>query len=92
MINAFTYGTTCEALIHALHHETLCMTQELLDIATKYATGEEAVQANFSSKAKAASHLSGGDSGDDHASAQRRHNKMARDRKHYGEMLAVGIY
>jgi hypothetical protein len=37
------------------------MTQELFDVATKYATGEEAIQANFSGKAKAkpADHLSG---------------------------------
>jgi hypothetical protein len=93
VINAFTYGTTCEALVHALRHETPCMAQELLDIATKYATGEEAVQTNFSSKAKAASHLSGGHSGDDHATAQCRRDKRARDRKHYGEeMVVVGIY
>ena len=43
MINAFTCGTTYEALIHALSHETLRMTWELLDIVTKYATGEEAI-------------------------------------------------
>jgi hypothetical protein len=34
---------TCEALIHALGRETLCTTRELLDVTTKYATGEEAV-------------------------------------------------
>jgi hypothetical protein len=32
MINAF--GMTYEALIHALGHETPCMTRELLDVAT----------------------------------------------------------
>ena len=34
IINALIYGTTCEALINALGHETPCMTWELLDIAT----------------------------------------------------------
>jgi hypothetical protein len=54
-----------------LGHETKRTTRELLDVATQYATGEEAVQANFSAKAKAASHLSVGDGGDDPASARR---------------------
>jgi hypothetical protein len=43
------------------------MTRELLDIATKYAMGEEAMLANFSDKVKATTHLSGGDDGDDAA-------------------------
>jgi hypothetical protein len=46
--------------------------RELLDIATQYATSEEAVQANFSGKAKATDHLSVGDSGDDPTSTRRR--------------------
>jgi hypothetical protein len=50
---------TCEALTHMLSHETLCMTRELLD----------AIQANFSDKAKTVSHLSGGDGGDDPGSS-----------------------
>ena len=69
MINAFIYGTTSKALIHALDRETPRMTWELLDIATLYAIGEEAVQANFSGKAKAIGHLSGGYSTDDPASS-----------------------
>jgi hypothetical protein len=44
--------------------------QELLDVATQYATSEEAVQANFSGKAKAADHLSGGDGANDPTSSQ----------------------
>jgi hypothetical protein len=44
--------------------------RELLDIVTQYAIGEEAVQTNFSKKAKAADHLSGGDGADDPASSQ----------------------
>ena len=69
MINAFICGTTYEALVHALGHKTLRTMQELLDVATQYATGEEAVHANFSGKFKAASHLSGGDNDDDPASS-----------------------
>ena len=34
MINAFIYGMTCEALVHALGHETSRTLRELLDIAT----------------------------------------------------------
>ena len=64
MINAFTCRMTYEALVHALSHETPRTMRELLDVATKYATTEEAVQANFSSKAKATGHLSGRDGGD----------------------------
>ena len=43
MINAFIYGMTYEALIHALGHKTPHMTRELLDITTQYTIGEEAV-------------------------------------------------
>jgi hypothetical protein len=34
---------TCEALVHVLGRETPSTTWELLDIATRYATSEEAV-------------------------------------------------
>ena len=34
MINAFIYGTSYKALIHALGRESPCMTWELLDITT----------------------------------------------------------
>jgi hypothetical protein len=43
VINALTYGTTCEVLIHTLRHEALRTMWELLGIATKYATSEVAV-------------------------------------------------
>jgi hypothetical protein len=69
VINAFICGMTCEALTHMLSHETLCMTRELLDVTAQYTTGEEAIQANFSDKAKTVSHLSGGDGGDDPGSS-----------------------
>jgi hypothetical protein len=55
-----------------LARSTPCTTRELLDIATQYATSKEAIQANFSRKAKAAGHLSGGDGAKDPASSQRR--------------------
>jgi hypothetical protein len=65
--------------------------RELLDIATLYATSEEAVQVNFSGKTKAASHLSGGDGADDPTSSQRRRDRQNKDRKHYREeMVACG--
>jgi hypothetical protein len=69
MINAFMCGMTCEALVHALSHKTPCIMRKVLDVATQYATSEEAVQANFSGKAKAVSHLSGRDGGDDPTSS-----------------------
>jgi hypothetical protein len=34
---------TYEALVHVLGHETLRTTRELLDVATKYGPGEEAI-------------------------------------------------
>jgi hypothetical protein len=43
MINAFICNMTCEALFHVVNHETLRMTQELLDVTMQCATGEEAV-------------------------------------------------
>jgi hypothetical protein len=43
--------------------------QELLDVATQYATGVEAIQANFGGKARATGHLSGGDGADDPVSS-----------------------
>jgi hypothetical protein len=64
VISTLIYGTTYEALIHALGRETPCTMRELLDVTTQYATGEKVVQANFSGKAKAATHLSGGDGSD----------------------------
>ena len=65
------------------------MTQELLDVATKYATGEEDVQANISGKAKATGHLSDGNSGDDLASSQRHRDKRNKDQKRCGEEMVA---
>jgi hypothetical protein len=84
MINAFICGMTGEALVHVLGRETPCMMQELLDVATQYATSEEAVQANFSSKIKTVGHLSGGDGGDEPTSSQRHRDKWNKDRKRCG--------
>jgi hypothetical protein len=69
VINTFICGMTYEALIHMLGCETPHMTQELLDIATQYATIEEVVQVNFNGKVKATGHLSGGDGDDNPASS-----------------------
>jgi hypothetical protein len=63
--------------------------QELLEVATKYATREEVVQANFSGKSKAASHLSVGDGGDDPTLAQHRRDRRARNRKRHGEEMVA---
>jgi hypothetical protein len=93
MINTFIFGMNCEALIHVLGRETPRTMRELLDVTTQYATSEEAVQANFSGKAKAISHLSGGDISDDPASSQRLHVKRNKDRKRHGEeMVAMANY
>jgi hypothetical protein len=84
---------TCEELIHALGRETPRMMRELLDVATQYAIGEEAVQANFRGKAKAIGHLSGGDGADDPTSSQRRRDRRNEDRKCHGEeMVAMTDY
>ena len=85
MINAFICGTTCKALIHALGYETPHMMWEILNITTQYATGEVVIRANFSGKAKATGHLSGGDGDDDPTSSQHRRDKRNKDRKHRGE-------
>ena len=84
MINAFIYGMSSEALVHALSHRTPRTTWELLDVTTQYATGKEAVQSNFSGKAKTVGHLSGGDGGDKPASSHRHRDKRNKDWKHRG--------
>jgi hypothetical protein len=47
MVSVFLSGTTCKSLIHKLIYQKPCTTRELLDIATNYACGEEAVGAVF---------------------------------------------
>jgi hypothetical protein len=89
MINTFIYDTTCKALIHTLGHETPHTMRELLDVVTQYATSEEAVQANFSGKAKAIGHLSGGNGADDPASSQQCYDRWNKDRKHRGEEMVT---
>ena len=48
MIGAFITGTTCKELVHKLGCKTPTSTSQLLDIATNFASGEEAVGAIFS--------------------------------------------
>jgi len=48
VIGAFISGTTCKELVHELGRKTPTSTSQLLDIATNFASGEEAVGAIFS--------------------------------------------
>jgi len=47
VIRAFIAGTTCKELVHELGRRTPTSTSQLLDIATNFASGEEAVGAIF---------------------------------------------
>jgi hypothetical protein len=47
VIGAFLAGTTCRDLVSKLGHKTPTKVSELIDIATKFASGQEAVEAIF---------------------------------------------
>jgi hypothetical protein len=47
VIRAFLTGTTCRDLVSKLGHKTPTKASELMDIATKFASGQEAVEAIF---------------------------------------------
>jgi hypothetical protein len=47
VIRAFLMGTNYKELVHELGRKGPCTTRELLDIATNFASGEEAVGAIF---------------------------------------------
>jgi hypothetical protein len=47
VVGAFLTGTTYKELVHELGRKGPCTTRELLDIGTKFASGEEAVGAIF---------------------------------------------
>jgi hypothetical protein len=47
VIGAFLTGTTCRDLVSKLGHKTPTKASELMDIATKFASGQEAVEAIF---------------------------------------------
>jgi hypothetical protein len=47
MIGAFIFGMTNEAFIHELRHYKPRLMQELLDLMTSHASGEEAIRAIF---------------------------------------------
>jgi hypothetical protein len=47
VIGAFLAGTTCRDLVSKLGHKTPTKASELMDIATKFAFGQEAVEAIF---------------------------------------------
>ena len=48
VIRAFIAGTTCKELVHELGRKTATSTSQLLDIATNFASGEEAIGAILS--------------------------------------------
>jgi hypothetical protein len=83
-INVFTWSTTCKVLVHTLRREASRMMQELQDVATKYAMGEEVVLDNFSDKDKASAHHSGGDDDNGANMVGQCHNKK-KDKKRRGE-------
>jgi hypothetical protein len=47
VIGAFLAGTTCRDLVSKLGHKTPTRASELMDVATKFASGQEAVEAIF---------------------------------------------
>jgi hypothetical protein len=47
VIGAFLTGTTCRVLVSKLGRKTPTKASELMDIATKFASGQEAVEAIF---------------------------------------------
>jgi hypothetical protein len=47
VIGAFLAGTTCQDLVSKLGHKTPTKASELMDIATKFASGQKAVEAIF---------------------------------------------
>jgi hypothetical protein len=47
VIGAFLAGTTCRDLVSKLGRKTPTTVSELMDIATKFASGQEAVKASF---------------------------------------------
>jgi hypothetical protein len=47
VIGAFLAGTTCRDLVRKLGRKTPTKASELMDIATKFASGQEAVEAIF---------------------------------------------
>jgi hypothetical protein len=47
VIEAFLAGTTCRDLVSKLGRKTPTKASELMDIATKFASGQEAVEAIF---------------------------------------------
>jgi hypothetical protein len=52
VIGAFLAGTTCRDLVSKLGRKTPTRASELMDIATKFASGQEAVEAIVGAKAK----------------------------------------
>jgi hypothetical protein len=51
-VESFLTGTTCKELVHEIGRHTPRTTKELLDIATNFASGDEAVGAIFQGRGK----------------------------------------
>jgi hypothetical protein len=47
VIGAFHAGTSCHDLVSKMSHKTPTKASELMDISTKFASGQEAIEASF---------------------------------------------
>ena len=75
-VNAFTTGTSCRTLVHKLGRKGPQTIKELLDIATKHATGEEAVGAVYGcAKGKAKWDEAAGEGGSRPSDKKKKNNK-----------------
>jgi hypothetical protein len=73
----FLAGTTCKDLVHKLGRKGSRTTKELLDIATNFSSGEEAVGAIFSPlKAKGKQQEDTDKGGSSHNSKKKKKNKQ----------------
>ena len=79
VIGAFLSGTTCESLVHKLGRKGPWTTEELLDIATSHASGEEAVRAIFDHPDGKARRDEGASEGASNRSTKRKNKKQRRD-------------
>ena len=76
MIGAFLSGITCESLVHKLGRRGPRTTNELLDIATSHALGEEAVRGIFNHLEGKARWDEGVDEGTSNRFAKRKNKKQ----------------
>jgi hypothetical protein len=87
VFRAFLSGTTCESLVHKLGCKSPQTTKELLDIATRHASGEEAIGAIFDhAKGKAKRNESASEG------ASNRQGKKKNKRNNEGSLVATTDY